>query len=140
MADELEKEVAGEPEEQEEKIKIEQTLRTLEKPLDRMTVKDLRNLCKEIPGVQGVHAMKKDEIISLLYDYMESVGIEVERPEKPAKTKTPAVVLSKRELKKKATGLRTEKAASRAEGDTKKVKMLRRRINRLKKMARRAPA
>lgn len=140
MADELEKEVAGEPEEQEEKIKIEQTLRTLEKPLDRMTVKDLRNLCKEIPGVQGVHAMKKDEIISLLYDYMESVGIEVERPEKPSKTKTPAVVLSKRELKQKATGLRTEKAASRAEGDTKKVKMLRRRINRLKKMARRAPA
>ncbi len=142
MADEMGKEekVAGEPEEKDEKIKLQETLRTLDKPLERMTVKDLRNLGKEIPGVQGVHAMKKDEIISALYDYMESVGNEVERPAKAPKTKSPGVVLSKPELKKKAAALRSEKEALRAGGDMRKVRVMRRRINRLKKMTRRSAA
>jgi hypothetical protein len=139
MADELNEEVASETGEK-EKSKAEEMLRSLEKPLERMTVKDLREIGKEIPGVQGVIAMKKEEIIPLLYEYMESVGIPFERPEKSTRVKVPKVNLSKQELKKKAAALRAEKASMRAEGDLKKVGVLRRRVNRLKKMTRRAVA
>ncbi len=140
MTEELREEVNEEAGEKGEKSKAEEMLRSLEKPLDRMTVKDLREIGKEIPGVQGVHAMKKDELISLMHDYMESVGIAFDRPEKTAKSKEPKVALSKQELKRKAAALRDEKASLRAGGDSKKVGILRRRINRIKKMTRRAAA
>ena len=38
----------------------------LEKPIEKMTVKDLRELAKDIPGVTGVTAMKKEELLTLL--------------------------------------------------------------------------
>jgi hypothetical protein len=140
MTEELEKEVKGEAGEDSEKGKAEEMLRSLEKPIERMTVKDLRDIGKEIPGVQGVHAMKKDELLSVLYDYMESVGIRFDRPEKAAGGKAPKIALSKQELKRKAAALRTEKASLRGSGDSRKLDVLRRRINRLKKMTRRAAA
>ena len=37
-----------------------------EKPLDKMTAPELRQIAKEIPGVTGVSAMKKDEVLSLI--------------------------------------------------------------------------
>lgn len=140
MTEELEKEGKGEAGENSEKSKAEEMLRSLEKPLERMTVKELRDIGKEIPGAQGVHAMKKDGLISVLYEYMESVGIRFDRPEKAAGVKAPKITLSKQELKKKAAALRAEKASLRGSGDSKKVDVLRRCINRLKKMTRRAAA
>jgi len=133
--------VNGENGKKTETNQAEVMLRSLEKPLERMTVKDLREIGKEIPGVQGVHAMKKEEVISLLYEYMEAVGIPFERPEKSPKVKPPKVSLSKQELKKKAAALRAEKASLRAEGKSKeRLRVLQRRINRLKKMTRRVAA
>jgi hypothetical protein len=143
MTEELNENVNGENENKENKkevSKAEVMLRSLEKPLERMTVKDLREIGTEVPGVQGVHAMKKDEIISLLYEYMEVVGIPFERPEKTTKVKAPKVTLSKQELKAKAAALRAEKASLLADGDSKAIRVMRRRINRLKKMTRRATA
>jgi len=34
-----------------------------EKPLEKMTVKALREMAKEIPEITGVHGMKKEELI-----------------------------------------------------------------------------
>ena len=34
-----------------------------DKPLEKMTVKDLKEIAKEIPEISGVHGMKKDELI-----------------------------------------------------------------------------
>jgi hypothetical protein len=140
MAEELNENVNGENGNKNEVSKAEEMLRSLEKPLERMTVKDLREIGTEVPGVQGVHVMKKEEIISLLYDYMESVGIPFERAEKTTKVQGANVALSKQELKKKAATLRSEKASLRDAGDSKAVRVMRRRINRLKKMTRHAAA
>jgi hypothetical protein len=37
-----------------------------DKPVDKMTVKELREIAKEIPGVTGVHSMKKDELLAAI--------------------------------------------------------------------------
>ena len=34
-----------------------------EKPLDKMTVTELREIALEIPGITGVHGMKKPELL-----------------------------------------------------------------------------
>ena len=34
-----------------------------DKPLEKMTVKALREMAKEIPEITGVHGMKKEELI-----------------------------------------------------------------------------
>jgi len=140
MTEELKENGNGEAGEKKEQSRAEEMLRSLDKPLERMTVKDLREIGKEVPGVQGVHAMKKDEIISMLHEYMEVVGIPFERAEKQVKAKVPKVNLSKKQLKEKAAALRVEKAEVRAAGDSKKTRILRRRINRIKKMTKRAAA
>ena len=36
-----------------------------EKPLDKMTAKELREIAIEIPGVTGVHAMKKEQLLEI---------------------------------------------------------------------------
>ena len=64
-----------------------------EKPLDKMTVVELREVAKEIPDVTGVSGMKKDQLLALI---KEAQGIE---EEKPAKKKT----AKKKTAKKKAT-------------------------------------
>ena len=50
---------------------------TKEKPLEKMTVKDLREMAKEIPEITGVHGMKKDELIHAIKD---AKGGEEEAP------------------------------------------------------------
>ena len=37
-----------------------------EKPLEKMTVIDLREMAKEIPEITGVHGMKKDDLIGAI--------------------------------------------------------------------------
>jgi len=104
-----------------------------DKPLDKMTVKELREVAKDIPGVTGVTAMKKDELLSLIKEFR---GIEDEAPAK--KQKVLKQGLTVKELKEKAVQLREAKKAAREENDKNKVKVLRRRINRIKKLTRKA--
>ena len=103
-----------------------------EKPLDKMTVVELREIAKKIPGVAGVHAMKKEEVLAIVKDYRGVVD------EAPGKKKISKSGLSVRELKEKVAHLRQEKESARASKDMKRVDILRRRINRLKKKTRRA--
>jgi hypothetical protein len=97
--------------------------------LDRMTAPDLRELAIKIEGVTGVHAMKKDELLRII---KEARGIPDEEKVKRAK-KEKVIGLTLKELKTKVRHLKGEKAAAREAKDSKKVDILRRRINRLKK-------
>lgn len=100
-----------------------------EKVLERMTVKDLREMAKEIPEIAGVHGMKKEELI---VEIKKAKGIKDE----PVK-KTDASI---GELKKKIRALKIERQTALAAKNKKMAGIYRRRIAKLKKKTRRAAA
>ena len=100
------------------------------KPPDKMTAKELREIALEIPGITGVHAMKKEDLLKAI---KEAKGIKDEAPVKKKKTKAPKSEMSVKQLKEKITLLKKEKDAARTEKERKRVDILRRRISRLKK-------
>jgi protein-arginine kinase activator protein McsA len=97
-----------------------------EKPLDKMTVVELREfaLAKNL-GIVGVSAMKKEELLPAI---KEALGIKDEEP--AAKVADKGTVAA---MKKKIVTLKEEKKTAIASKDKKKTNVLRRRINRLKK-------
>ena len=105
-----------------------------EKPLDKMTATELREIALGIEGITGVHAMKKEELLKAV---KEARGIVDEEPAKKTK-KAPKVEASVEALKQKIVSLKKEKKAARESKDKKKVDIYRRRINRLKKKTRKA--
>jgi protein-arginine kinase activator protein McsA len=113
----------------EEKSEAKSKGEAKEKPLEKMTVKELREIAKDIPGVTGVHAMKKEELINGI---KEARGIKDE-PLKKA-------VGSMRELKLKIKALKAERQAALESKDKKKATIFRRRISRLKKKTRKMAA
>jgi hypothetical protein len=112
-----------------------------EKPLDKMTVIELREAeKKEIPDITGVSGMKKEQLLKVL---KEARGIEEKAPakkKKKKKTSAPGSTkeMSVKEMKEEIVRLRAERESIRKEGDKKKIEIIRRRINRLKKMTRKA--
>ena len=107
-----------------------------EKPLDKMTVIELREVVKqEVPEVTGVTGMKKAQLLEIV---KEARGIKDEAQVKKKKTAGPKKDLSVREMKLEIIRLRAEREVLRQEKDKKKLEIIRRRINRLKKMTRRA--
>ena len=110
--------------------KISEETAEEEKPLDKMTAPELRKIAREIPGVDGVHAMKKQELLAVI---KEARGIKDEEPAKKS-----AKEINVKALKEKIARLKVEKAAAREAKDRQKVDIIRRRINRLKKRTRRA--
>ena len=119
---------------EESKEEIQEQQQEEEKPLDKMTGPELREIAKDIPGVEGAHAMKKDELLKVIKEFR---GIKDEEPAKKRK-KVSKPALSSKELKRKVTQLRDEKVKAREAKDKKKVAILRRRINRMKKQTRKA--
>ncbi|MFA9613169.1 MAG: transcription termination factor Rho, partial [Deltaproteobacteria bacterium] len=97
-----------------------------EKPLDRMTAKELREVALDLEGIVGVHAMNKSELLAAV---KKAKGIVDDK-----KRQTSVDV---RTIKGKIRELRSQKEATKEAGDKKKMKILRRRINRLKKKTRR---
>jgi len=112
--------------------KSRQKAEEIGKPIEKMTAVELREVAMEIPGVAGAHAMKKEELLPLI---KEAWGIEDEEPVKEKKTRSGRTV---RELKDKIAAVKGEKQAAREGKDRKKVEVLRRRMNRLKKQTRKA--
>ncbi|UCE55239.1 MAG: Rho termination factor N-terminal domain-containing protein [Desulfobacterales bacterium] len=100
-----------------------------EKPFEKMTVKDLREMAKEIPEITGVHGMKKDELIVAI---KKAKGVKDE----PVKKADASVM----ELKKKIKALKAERHAALEAKDKKMATIYKRRISRLKKKTRRAAA
>jgi cell division protein FtsX len=98
-----------------------------EKPLDRMTAKELREMALQIQGIVGVHAMNKNELLAAI---REAKGIVDEKKRQTA--------VDVRVIKQKIRELRSQKEALKESGEKRKVITLRRRISRLKKKTRRA--
>jgi len=98
-----------------------------EKPLEKMTAKELRELGLTLEGIVGVHGMNKNELIDAI---REVKGITVE------KTKVKAVDV--RSIKAKIDELKQRKLQAKEAGNSKTVDTLRRRISNLKKKTRRA--
>ena len=124
-------------EEKQEKEEEKTGMPELEKPLDKMTVKELREVAKDIPGLTGVTAMKKEDLLQIL---REEWGIKEEAPAKEKKKAGVKSAYSVKDLKLKIVQLRQEKAAAREAGDRHGIDILRRRINRLKKQTRKIVA
>ena len=139
----------------------------MEKPLEKMTVKALREIGKEIPEITGVHGMKKEELIVAINEARGTKDEPVqETKEEPGKKaggiKDKPVQETKEEPGKKARGIKDEpekkqgvsvsdlkkkigatKAQRRAAIEVKDKKMAtiyKRRISRLKKKSRKAVA
>jgi len=98
-----------------------------EKPLDKMTAKELRELALSTGDIVGVHAMNKAELIAAI---KEVRGIVDEK----GKKKT----IDVRELKVKMKQLKDKRQKAIEEGKSKLADAFRRRISNLKKKTRRA--
>jgi hypothetical protein len=105
-----------------------------EKPLDKMTVKELREVAFKMGGIEGVTGMKKEQLLALI---KKAKGIEDE-PTKKKKKKPTKVEGTVAELKQKIAALKKEKLEAQKAKDKTQIKVLRRRINRLKKKTRKA--
>jgi hypothetical protein len=100
---------------------------TAEKPLEKMTATELRELAKDIPEITGAHGKKKDELLS---EIKKAKGI-TDKPDKKAD-------LSISEIKKKIRKLKVERETVLKSNNKKMTTIYRRRIARLKKKTRRA--
>jgi len=112
---------------------IKEERQELKKPLEKMTVKELKEVALEISGVTGVTAMKKEELLDII---KKNRGIEDEKPAQKEKKKPTKPTSSVKELKKKIVQFGLDKQKARKAKDRKKVDILRHRINRLKKQTR----
>jgi hypothetical protein len=98
-----------------------------EKPLDRMTAKELREVALQIPEITGVHGMNKNELLTAIKEARGIVDETVKESD-----------VSVREIKKKIQGLKILKNQANENKEKTTAKVLRRRISRLKKKTRRA--
>jgi cell division protein FtsX len=110
-----------------------------EKPLEKMTATELREMALGLPGIQGVHAMKKEELITAI---RAAKGIPEPEPKKEKKmvAKKEKVVLTAAQLKQKAKELRAKREELLQQRNLEMAEILRKRISRLKKKTRRATA
>lgn len=96
-----------------------------EKPLEDRTIKELREEALSIGGVQGVHGMNKEELLTIL---RKAKGIPEPQQQKSA---------SVREIKAKINQLKQLRVEERAQGAARsRLDILRRKISRLKKQTR----
>ena len=100
-----------------------------EKPLEKMTVKDLREMAKDMPGIEGVHGMKKEE---LLVAIKEVKGIKDE----PVKKSDASIGGIKKQIK----SIKAQRQGAVEAKDSKMATIYKRRISRLKKKSRKAAA
>ena len=98
-----------------------------EKPLEKMTATELRDLAKEIPDITGAHGMNKPELVAAI---KQARGIEDTRKKKNRG--------SVREIKAKIQRLKKDRAAALEAQDARRATICKRRISRLKKKTRRA--
>ena len=118
-------------EEEVEEVQVQAAAPEDEKPLEKMTVIELREIAKGIPGIIGAVGMKKAELLATIKEYR---GINDAAPVK--KKKIEKTGLTSKELKGKIALLKETKKTAQKEKDKKKITTLRRRINRLKKQLR----
>jgi hypothetical protein len=105
-----------------------------DKPLDKMTVTELREVAKEIPDITGVHGMKKPELLAAI---KQAKGIEDE-PRKKTGPPKPKVSIPKATLKAMIRDLKSKRRQALEEKDKQMAGRYRRKISKLKKKTRQA--
>jgi hypothetical protein len=107
-----------------------------EKPLEKLTAKELRETALGIGGIDGVHGMKKEELIAAI---RAAKGIPEPEGEKGKKVfvKKEKVIFTAAELKKRARELRLKREEALQQQNWKLAEILRNQIRRTKKMTRR---
>jgi len=98
-----------------------------EKPLDKMTSKELREVALTIPSIIGVHSMNKSELLSSIKEARGIIETTVKKADNAV-----------RELKKKIVKLKDYREKNIDDFDKKQSEIIRRRISRLKKRTRKA--
>jgi len=111
-----------------------------EKPLEKMTVKALREIAKDIPEIVGVHGMKKEELIVAINEVrgVEEKTVKADKSIKEKPVKKPGATPG--EIKKQIKALKSQRQAALGAQDKKMATVYRRRISRLKKKSRKAAA
>ena len=107
-----------------------------EKHLDKLTIKELREIAAEIPHERAIHEMKKEELIAFI---REARGIKNETPVKKKKH-IGKIKMTKPELKAKIRELKVLRWQALESNENKKAVMLRHQISQLKKISRRIVA
>ncbi len=100
---------------------------TREKPLEKMTAKELREIAIALPDVTGVHGMNKAELINVI---KLDRGIEIKSGKK-----TDSAV---REIKKKIKEFKAKMETLLESNDNKMAAIYKQRIIKLKKKTRKA--
>ncbi len=116
-----------------------------EKPLEKMTVKALREMAKEIPEITGVHGMKKEELIVAINEFRgvkeETVKEETVKADKSIKgTPVKKAGGARGEIKKQIKTLKAQRQTALEAQDKKMATIYKRHISRLKKKSRKAAA
>jgi len=126
-----------------------------EKPLEKMTVKALREIAKEIPEITGVHGMKKEELLVAINEVRGVKAQTVEAEPVEAETGKAETVKADRsikgkpvkkagsptgEIKQQIKALKAQRQAALGARDKKMATVYKRRISRLKKQSRKSAA
>jgi len=107
-----------------------------EKHLEKLTIKELREIAAEIPHEKAVHEMKKEELIAFI---KEARGIKDEKPIKKKKH-IGKIKMTKPELKAKIRELKALRLQVLESKESEKAHRLRHKISQLKKKSRRFAA
>ena len=126
-----------------------------DKPLEKMTVKALREIAKEIPEISGVHGMKKEELLVAINEVRGVDAETVEAETVEAETSKAETVKADKsikgkavkktgsttgEIKKQIKAFKAQRQAALEAQDPKMATVYKRRISRLKKKSRKAAA
>jgi len=107
-----------------------------EKHLEKLTIKELREIAADIPHEKAIHEMKKEELIAFI---KEARGIKDEKPVKKKKH-IGKIKMTKPELKAKIRELKTLRLAALESKESEKSIRFRHQISQLKKKSRRIAA
>jgi hypothetical protein len=103
-----------------------------EKHLEKLTIKELREIAAAIPHERALLDMKKDELVAFI---KEARGIKDETPVK--KKHVVKIKMTKPELKARIRELKVLRGQALESNENKKAFMLRHQISQLKKKSRR---
>ncbi|MBN1363573.1 MAG: transcription termination factor Rho [Syntrophaceae bacterium] len=107
-----------------------------EKHLEKLTIKELREIAAEIPHEKAIHEMKKEELVVFI---KEARGIKDEAPVKKKKH-IGKIKMTKSELKAKIRELKSLRLRALESKERDKALRLRHQISQLKKKSRRLAA
>jgi len=107
-----------------------------EKHLEKLTIKELREIAEDIPHERAIHDMKKEELVAFI---KEARGIKDEAPVKKKKH-IGKIKMTKPELKAKIRELKTLRWQALESKEKEKSSRLRHQISQLKKKSRRLAA